>query len=322
MKFLLLIHTKLNYHDLSFTKHIYSNLLEFVEAWNIYVNDSKWHLRKNQVVRWTCYHGKSWSLRKYHLAQHLHANVTLPFIQGDDRGEKTYLLYFRILRFPRGLVPPEHVPHVTHAQVLTFVFVVVRDAFDLRAKSRLGDREALGELASSWLPPSRGAPRDRRGRRRGRLRSLPSRRAPTPFGSFTYVSLKTYTGHRPRIIFRSRTTDAALRARGILCSVDEERTIWAVAKTTWRTERISIVSAKLEQSQSRKANSWNRILTKTYKMLESSVSFNGRIFLESNLFLAVHIYSMIILKYRFFKWEIDHYKLCAIICMNNHLSFC
>lgn len=77
-----------------------------------------------------------------------------------------------ILRFPRGRAP-EHVPHVT--QVLTFVFVVVRDVFDLRAKSRLGDREALGELASSWLPLFllRDVPRDRRGRRRGRLRSLP-----------------------------------------------------------------------------------------------------------------------------------------------------
>lgn len=69
--------------------------------------------------------------------------------------------------------------------------------------------ERRSGLASSWLPPSRDAPRDRRGRRR--LPRDPYHIAVchrhVPPGSSTYGSLKTYTGHRPRIIFRSQTRE-------------------------------------------------------------------------------------------------------------------
>lgn len=95
-----------------------------------------------------------------------------------------------------------------------FVFVVVRDAFDLRAKSRLGDKrrsesslrrgshllamffEIVEDVVETVCDPYHY-------------------RTPSyipPSGSSTYGSVKTYTGHRPRIIFRSRTRMTDMRA--------------------------------------------------------------------------------------------------------------
>lgn len=156
----------------------------------------------------------------------------------------------------------------------------------------------------------------------GRSRSLPPSFAYTPpSGSSTYGSVKTYTGHRPRIIFRSRTRERRMcvRAEYSIPTTGEDNLSCCEKETTWRTEksRSAVVSAKLGQSQSRATRIPETMLryTKTYKALESSPT-------REYLLMDVSYFSLLgakypssciylILKYRFFKEKFISHASCA-----------
>lgn len=100
------------------------------------VNDSKWHLRKNQVVCWTL-PWQTRSLRKYHFSTVFTREYTALLSIRGTRGERERPLFFTLhLTVSSRTCSGTCVPHVTHVSYS----VVVRDAFDLRAKSRLGDK--------------------------------------------------------------------------------------------------------------------------------------------------------------------------------------
>lgn len=97
---------------------------------------------------------------------------------------------------PQGSSSPDATWVSTRAQVLTFV-IVVRDASDLRAKSRLGDGETLGLRFASRLPPSRAVLLEIVEDDVSRPRSLPLFLLRLTRISLPSGSVKTYTGRRP-----------------------------------------------------------------------------------------------------------------------------
>lgn len=246
--------------------------------WNTNVNDSEWHLRKNQVVCWTL-PWQTRSLRKYHLAQYLHANATLLSIQGT-RGETSFLC-FAFYGFLADVL--QNTYHMLLRYSRSYL-------------SSSGMCSTCG-LSHDWATERRSVSSLRRGSHLfffamfleiveddvGAVCDPYHCRVPPytpPSGSSTYGSVKTYTGHRPRIIFRSRTREWRMCVRAeFSVPITGENNLSCCEKRHGEKSRSAVapVSAKLKgQSQSRNEFPKRCLqrLTRFWKVAQH-VSFNG-----------------------------------------------